>query len=229
MKYKKIAILTLLLTLVGTQVSALPKFKNPVVRRSVIASNINRRTFMANFRPVSGSLQYTIGGAVRSENACALNPGAKDLMALSAADATTTKSHPKFFVDLPELDGDKQGTLIVKNQSESYYEEVAVEVPATGGILGLQLPDTATALSANDTYSWFLQIQCGDVPLVEDPSVGGKVERVALNVPAFESLSDEVEYFASNGIWFDSLAAANELSNHGDSGYQEALLESIAP
>ena len=228
MKYKNLALLTIPLLLAGSQaVNAIPEFINPVGYRSVYASKPNRRFFVANFRPVSGSLQYTIGGAVRSENACAVNPDDDNFMAITAENAATTKSHPEFFVSIPELNGDKQGMLIVKNESESYYEEAAVVVPATGGIVGLQLPDSAPPL-AEGTYSWFLQIQCGATPLVEDPSIGGKVERVALNVPAFNSLNDEVEFYASNNIWTDSFSAANALANSGDFRYQDVLLESIS-
>ena len=233
-KLKTVLAVSTLLVASGSQaVNAFPKFRNPAVRTQVssVSNFSGRKFFTSNFRsPNSSRLRFTIGGAVRSEDLCAIDSeNSASITALVSTEdmALTTQSHPQLFVELPALSGDKIGDLIIKNESESYYQEVSVNIPAAGGNLAFNLPASAPGLEVGEDYSWFLKVQCGETAQVEDPLVMGTVSRVALDVPEFESVEAKVKYLADAGIWYDTLASANLLSAQGDSRYWDVLVSEL--
>lgn len=222
----------LIFSSVGSAANALPwTFKNPRYRSSTpIKSKSTNKFFAANFTPPNNSsLRYTIGGAVRNEDLCAadsLDSGAITALVSSESEALTSKSHPEMFALVPTLSSDKQANLIVKNESESYYQMSSLVIPAEGGKVAMSLPDNVPGLEVGESYSWFLQIQCGVTAQVEDPIVSGVISRVSVDLPEMTQ-EESAEYFAVKGIWYDSLAAANYLAIKGDSRYWDFLLTSV--
>lgn len=225
-------ILLALLSVMGfsSVANAVPwKFVNPVASKVSVRPKATNKFFKVNFvPPKTGRLTYSVGGAVRDRNLCAADAeNAGQIVALVADNALTAQSHPTFMAMVPELNSDKSATLIVKNESESYYETASFTVPAAGGKVAMTLPDSAPALEIGEDYSWFMQIQCGSAFRVEDPIVEGLISRVALDVPVFSSMEESAQFFAEQGIWYDSLAAADLLSADGDSRYWDVLLSSV--
>lgn len=209
------------------------RFQNPVVKSTVasIQAKSSNVFFTANFRPPnSNGLRYTIGGAVRNQDLCAADAqSASQITALVSAEesALTSKSHPQMFAVVPQLSSDKKASLIVKNDSESYYEVSSMVIPAEGGNVALSLPSSSPGLQVGEEYRWYLQIQCGETAQVEDPIVEGTISRVALDSVLANSEVDLLAFYTERGLWYDSLAQAKKLSNSGDSRYWDALVDSV--
>ena len=116
--------------------------------------------------------------------------------------------------------------LIVKNEDETYYHSQNHTINPEGGIIRLALDQDAPSLEVGQSYTWFLQIQCGSSPRPEDPYIGASISRVEGSAPS--SNHDElVSYYADSLIWYESLNSAFELSQSGQTFYWSQLLNNI--
>ena len=198
-----------------------------------------RRRFVFNFQPPTlGTPSHTIGGAIRGDF-CAADRTRKESMTLYVADeGKTQQSHPTFIGSIPQLNSDKSATLIVKDETEDYYIEQPLTVPAGGGRIAVTLDEAHPALEVGTEYQFFLRLQCGEIAKVEDPVVSGAITRVAgtaagqsadLMSQDSSSLLDLLTVYNSQDLWFDTLALAARLDDLGDGSYFDAMLESIQP
>ena len=137
------------------------------------------KRFRVSFTPAGkGHPQHTAGGAVRS-NQCNIDKvNDKPLTAIVPANeqSLTSKSHPTFLAYIPPI-GVSQGVFTIKNKPENFYYEQMISIPSEGGIVAIPL-STETSGLAVGKYSWYLKIQCGESPSMNDPFIGANITRV---------------------------------------------------
>ena len=166
------------------------------------------KRFRVSFTPAGkGHPQHTAGGAVRSAQCNIDQSNDKSLTAIVPANeqSLTSKSYPTFLAYIPPL-GVSQGIFTIKNQPENFYYEQKVTVPPEGGIVAIPLSTKTSGLAAGE-YSWYLKIQCGASPSMNDPFIGANITRVnqedltsfwyeiaeeALNTPQWDELMKQV-------------------------------------
>ncbi len=175
------------------------------------------RRIRVTFTPAGkGHPRYTSAAAVRSTKC---NVGAassqKSLTAIvpSNSQSLTNKSHPTFFAYIPAM-GASHGTLYIKDETEDFFYTQKVDLPSEGGVVGVTMSQEIPGLEQG-SYSWFLQIQCGDSPAIDDPVVGANVHKVDGENSALwydiaaESANSPLWGDLMNQINLDSLADKN--------------------
>lgn len=185
--------------------------------------------FLTTFKPPNNSQpQYTIGGATRGDT-CAIDKADKsEIAALVPAinQSLTFQAHPSFFAYVSPMNGEKSATLIVKDETEDYYYSQQLKIPATGGVVKMNLSKDAPPLEVGQNYTWFLRIQCNKTLQPEDPQISASITRVEGDVPTM-SQDELVFFYANSQIWYDSLNSAFELSKSGKNTYWSQLLSNV--
>jgi hypothetical protein len=128
-----------------------------------------------------------------------------------AVDATVS-SHPTFFVRVPELDGPTQAQFTLQDEfGETQLYNVQFELNGQAGIVGITVPESATALEVGQHYFWQMQVICNADNPAENPTLSSWVERVNVdNVPAESDLSAAL-FYAEQGIWQDAATILAQL------------------
>ena len=144
----------------------------------------------------------------------------------------TTAAHPTFLAYLPQTSA-KQAFLTLEDEDDNYLYHTIFELPAGAGIIGIPIPDTAPALEADKYYKISLAMICGQVLDPNDPVVEGWIKRVELDTQSRPSQEISLElgaWYASNGIWFDTLQTLADLyevePDHAIAAW-EALFRSV--
>lgn len=125
----------------------------------------------------------------------------------------TTAAHPTFLAYLPQTSA-KQAFLTLEDEDNNYLYHTIFELPAGAGIVGIPIPDTAPALEPGKYYKVSLAMICGQVLDPNDPVVEGWIKRVELDTQSKPSPETSLElgaWYASNGIWFDTLQTLADL------------------
>ncbi len=166
------------------------------------------KRFRVSFTPAGkGHPQHTAGGAVRSNQCNTDQLQDPPLTAIVPANeqSLTSKPHPTFLAYIPPT-GASQGVFTIKNQPENFYYEQMIPLPSAGGIVAIPLSTKTAGLAAGE-YSWYLQIQCGESPSINDPFIGANITRVnnkdsatfwyeiaeeSLNTPQWDELMNQV-------------------------------------
>lgn len=108
------------------------------------------------FRPPSTSEpKYTVGGGTRGDS-CAIDKAEKnEITALVPAieQSLTMQERPSFFAYVSPMNEAKSARLIVKDETEDYYYSQKLTIPATGGIIKINLDDNAPPLQINQQFS----------------------------------------------------------------------------
>lgn len=144
----------------------------------------------------------------------------------------TTAAHPTFLAYLPQTSA-KQAFLTLEDEDDNYLYHTIFELPAGAGIVGIPIPDTAPALEPDKYYKVSLAMICGQVLDPNDPVVEGWIKRVELETESQPSPENSLElgaWYASNGIWFDTLQILADLYKvESDSAIAawEELLKSV--
>lgn len=143
----------------------------------------------------------------------------------------TTKTHPEiFFATLAETP--RQGLFIIQSiQSDSYYYETHIELPATPQIISIALPSDAPALVTNELYQWSLILMCNDRLRPDSPALQGWIQTQPAASTANVSLEQAIEYREAH-VWYDmvSLLADLRTQNHNNPEIRQAwqsLLDGI--
>lgn len=186
--------------------------------------------FKISFKPTSSTLpKFSVGGAVRGDVCAADKLDKGEIKAFVDANSLIASDLPEVFAFVPELNGDKNATFIVKDATEDYYEEALIQIPQAGGVIKLTLDENAPKLSPNTSYNFYLRLQCGNTPSVEDPIVGGTLNRVDFNIAELAKLSPEIRLQAlvKKGLWYDSLSVADDLAQAGNDLYWNQLVDAV--
>lgn len=146
---------------------------------SSLSVDASSKRFKVSFTPAGkGHPQYTAGGAVRGTQCDIDKINRKPLTAIVPAreESLTSKTHPTFLAYIPPV-GASQGIFSIKDQPENFYYEEKITVPSEGGIIAISLPQKITGLEEGQ-YNWYIKIQCGESPSLNDPFIGASITKV---------------------------------------------------
>lgn len=142
-----------------------------------------------------------------------------DAATLTQVWGLTSIDHPSFWFHLP-YDPAQISTIefVLQTEQDQTIYRASVPLPATAGIMQVQLPSTVDPLEPDQRYHWFFKVrticQPNQVPMLS--YVEGWVQRTRLD-PALDSQIAEAAplqkaaLYAENGIWYDALTTLAEL------------------
>lgn len=184
------------------------------------------------------------GGASRGDCAqvqpqlTALAPIATTTKQKTSVWGLTTEAYPTIWVYIPytrNLTTPVEFVLQDANGNAHYKTQVAL--PNQAGIVGIKVPDSVTPLVVGQRYRWFFNVFCDAAKQLPPVSINGSIQRVALNPTLTKqfnnaTLPQQIELYAANGIWYDTLTTLAMLrrSNPQDTSIAQAwrsLLQSI--
>ncbi|NJM99624.1 MAG: DUF928 domain-containing protein [Phormidesmis sp. RL_2_1] len=98
---------------------------------------------------------------------------------------------------------------------------MAVAIPASGGVVAVEMPPEAPELALDTNYQWYLALQLDGALTPASPFVDGWVKRIeptqeiALALAQGNDLST-IETLGANGIWYDTAAQIASLAQTQD-------------
>jgi hypothetical protein len=97
------------------------------------------------------------------------------------------------------------------------------EIPTTFGINKLKLPLNYPDLTVGKTYLWQIQIECEKEPIINN------AEFTVINPQSFAknqftNISESVNYYAENELWYEALEKALSATDNGKLGQIGATL-----
>lgn len=121
--------------------------------------------------PGAGAPSGTAGGASRGEATwpIALLPTGKE--------GLTVAARPTFLVYVPETAAE-QAVFIIKDKNEDYYYQKTLPIARTGGIIAIDLPESAPVLEMGKEYSWSMILVPEGGLKPDSPGVRGTIKRV---------------------------------------------------
>ncbi|MEO0433784.1 MAG: DUF928 domain-containing protein [Cyanobacteria bacterium J06656_5] len=149
-------------------------------------------------RTVSGASR----GSCSSEQVTPLLPGSQY--------GLTTQTHPEILF-ATSVETPRQGLFVIQStQSDSYYYETYIELPATPRIISIALPSDAPALATNDLYQWSLILMCNDRLRPDSPALQGWIQTQPAASNTNVSLEQAIEYREAH-VWYDMVSLLADL------------------
>ena len=104
-------------------------------------------------------------------------------------------ARPTFLVYLPETTA-SQAVFILRDKNEDYYYQKTLPIKQTGGIMAINLPESAPVLEMGKQYSWSMILVPEGGLKPDSPGVKGTIKRVASTARS----SDAAQ------TWYDEVA-----------------------
>ena len=122
---------------------------------------------------------------------------------------TTIEARPTILVYVPASNA-TEAVFSLKDEVKDSVYEMTLPVPSAGGVVAVELPESAPELAVNQNYQWYLALKLDGELQPGSPFVDGWVKRVAPNDELVASLGGdtltEIEALGSDGIWYDTVA-----------------------
>ena len=146
----------------------------------------------------------------------------------------TIEARPTILVYVPASKA-SEAVFSLKDEVKQSVYEMTVAVPTSGGIVAVELPSEAPALTVDQNYQWYLALKIDGALQPASPFVDGWVKRVSptSDMAASESSNAiaQIEALGSNGIWYDTASKLASLRVARDdaaiSQHWYELLESV--
>jgi hypothetical protein len=144
---------------------------------------------------------------------------AGESIALTQVWGLTTAERPSFWFYLPyDRQWIQEIEFVLQTEQNQNLDRIPISIPATAGIIRVQIPPTASPLQPGIPYRWFFKVRVACNP-AQPPTlsyVEGWVERVELDEAWNDrlrqaSLLQRAELYAEQGIWYDALTTLAEL------------------
>lgn len=170
-------------------------------------------TFVAPEEVNGAPSTETTGGATRNGGECsAASSSQKTARALlpDGHPGLTIDERPTFFVYVPPSRA-KEASFSLQDPEQNEIYGTKLSLPATGGVISVQLPSTVSALDVGANYTWFVEINCFGEYDPDNPVLQGGVHRTQVNQTLASKLSttstyhERAEVYAQSGIWYESL------------------------
>ena len=157
-----------------------------------------------------------------SRGSCLQNAEMPPLIQLSGSRGLdlTVSEHPSFWVYVPYSQGDVSTARFSLQKENTEVYQQSIQLPTTPGIVEIAMPNSLPALEAGSTYRWYFEIGCPQVDPSKEPvpaTVTGVVQRVASSealesdLEEAQSPLEEVEAYANNHIWHETLSSLAQL------------------
>lgn len=183
----------------------------------------------------------TNGGATRqipdqcvttSSSAVSITPTSSDRQP-----AFTVAAHPTFFVYVPPTTA-ATATFSLQDTKREIHYQAPIALPKTGGILSVELPQSAPPLEIGKTYKWYVEIHCSSAFDPDNPIVESAIQRTTPSEDLTQQLRhsqtpiEQASAYSQSYIWYETLgtlAKARKISPEDEILAQnwEELLTSI--
>lgn len=119
----------------------------------------------------------------------------------------TVSAHPMVFAYVPQTTANTRAEFTLQNEAgtEQLYE-AAFNLTGQAGIVGIQIPNSVTALQPGQNYVWYLAVQCS-ADRSEDVVIDSWITRTALTTPLSNDPQIRAFELANAGIWQDAVSA----------------------
>jgi hypothetical protein len=162
------------------------------------------------------------GCTINNQPLMALVPSTEqtvDTATLTQVWGLTSVDHPSFWFHLP-YDPTKLSSIefVLQTEQDQTIYRTTVPLPATAGIMQVQLPSTINPLEPDQRYHWFFKVrascQPNQAPMLS--YVEGWVQRTRLDPALDRQIAEaaplqKATLYAENGIWYDALTTLAEL------------------
>lgn len=138
-------------------------------------------------------------------------------MAAESVWSVTAAEHPTFLFYVPYSPPSlKSVEFALQDRDDNDVYRTAVKLPATSGIVSLNLPAASKPLLIGKPYHWFFKIYCNPQTTSVPIFVEGWVQRVTpsptlANQLKTASPQQRINLYATNGLWHDALTSLAEL------------------
>ena len=203
---------------------------------SRLLAQSSERIISLEFPPTNqrGAPETTAGGGTRS-NSC-VKSGLEDeeipltpLMPTRTNVGQTATTNPVLYWYVPQNNAES-GEFLVKDDLGNEVYSAIFKLPATDGIIKLEIPNNADLKTDRD-YLWTLSLVCDSQNRFRDYSVKGIIQPTEIDLSLKLQLAEkapleQAELYAQQRIWHDTLDLVAQLSTENPEEWEE-LLESI--
>ncbi len=133
------------------------------------------------------------------------------------SEAKTLSDRPTFWFYSPYNGTNLSAKFTLQQNGKPIANAITVPLPQTSGLLNIALPES-TPLQVNQSYQWFLSIDCStsktDAKNAPQPPIEleGSLRRVTLDSTNSHKLAqipansrEQVEFYISNNLWLDAI------------------------
>ncbi|MDY6941018.1 MAG: DUF928 domain-containing protein [Cyanobacteriota bacterium] len=160
--------------------------------------------------------QPTRGGASRNGGQCSVESLATEgtptpLLPENTDRVLTVADRPAFFVYVPKTTA-TEASFTLKNHEDEIHYQTKVDLPESGGIISIPLPETEAELQVGNTYAWLFEIHCEPEFDPNNPTIVGSVQRTSIDATVARSLAEQTtvvetaQIYGDAGIWYETLS-----------------------
>lgn len=147
---------------------------------------------------------------------------------------TTLEARPTILVYIPASNA-QEAIFSLKDEAKELVFQMTVAVPSQGGVVAVEMPESAPELAVDANYQWYVAIKLDNELTPASPFVDGWVKRITPSSELAASLAGEgladIEALGANGVWYDTAAQLamlnSEQADEAISGHWYELLESV--
>lgn len=147
---------------------------------------------------------------------------------------TTLEARPTILVYVPASNA-QEAIFSLKDEAKELVFQMTVAVPAQGGVIAVEMPESAPELAIDANYQWYVAIKLDNELNPASPFVDGWVKRIAPSSELAAALGGEgladIEALGANGVWYDTAAQLALLNSaqadEAIAGHWYELLESV--
>lgn len=200
---------------------------------------LDRAAWAVPFNPPSGGAPKGRGGASRGDAVCSSDPETfiQRFTTLAPSDSNyglTVSQRPTLFAYIPPTSAQK-AFFTIKEEHGRVHHQMMLPIASKGGILRIDLPQSAPPLKLGQRYQWGIALLCKGKLRPDSPFVSSWVQRVELPTSLTGKISpsasmEQVALYGANGIWYDMLATLADLKQQqpNNSGLQSRWSELLS-
>ena len=121
----------------------------------------------------------------------------------------TLEARPTVLVYVPASNA-SEAVFSIKDEMKDSVYEMTIAVPSSGGVVAVELPQSAPELTVDRNYQWYLALKIDGMLKPASPFVDGWVKRVSptseVTAPVNDTAIAEIEALGASGIWYDTAA-----------------------
>lgn len=186
--------------------------------------------------PTSTAGASRLGTHNLNPSAVAQGPAALIALLPQTFYGTTISERPTILVYIPASNA-QEAVFSLKDQAGQMQYQAVIPVAGQAGVIAIQLPPTAPALTVGKNYQWFLALKVNGELNPSTPYIDGWIQRIEPNAELTAALKQpdalqKAIAFGQHGIWYDCVATlaflrAQESQNGNLSQQWEELLSSV--
>jgi Domain of Unknown Function (DUF928) len=128
---------------------------------------------------------------------------------------TTLVAHPTILVYVPSSNA-QDAVFSLKDEAGNTLYQTLVTVPASAGVVAIQLPEESPVLEVGKNYQWFFALMIDGTLSPSTPYVDAWIKRIQPDAALAQALQQgdvhkQADILAAKGVWYDSVALLADL------------------